>query len=166
MGRVGSIVNHAIVWLVCLQVHQCSEFPERECCDPIYPLIPELDALPPNNQPTTTISSSPSYAVGVTGVGILTGRSGEFHGRKCCENPSQKVLFFIQFNSSRDCVGNLPPSDPLLFFSDIEFPSPIGKFAFLFFFSILSQLNDMDLTRFVECGNDIVKMSERNCIRL
>lgn len=136
MGRVGSIVNHAIVWLVCLQVHQCSEFPERECCDPIYPLIPELDALPPNNQPTTTISSSPSYAVGVTGAGILTGRSGEFHGRKCCQNPSQK--FCSLFNLIPPEIALEISRRAIRFFSDIEFPSPIGKFAFLFFFSILS----------------------------
>ena len=76
MGRAGSIVNHAIVWLVLsVQLHLCSEFPERECCDPIYPLIPELEELPPA-LPTTTIVSSPSsYSVGVGGV--LSGRSGE-----------------------------------------------------------------------------------------
>lgn len=83
MGRAGSIVNHAIVWLVLsIQLHQCSEFPERECCDPIYPLIPELEELPPA-LPTTTIVSSPSsYSVGAGGT--LQGRSGEL---KCWGGP-------------------------------------------------------------------------------
>lgn len=82
MGRTGSVVSHAIVWLVCwLQVYKCSEFPERECCDPIYPLIPDLEPLPPN-QPTTTIaSSSSSYLAGAGG--ILSGRSGEFCVKRC-----------------------------------------------------------------------------------
>ena len=73
MGRIG-FVNHAIVWLLLVQLHKCSEFPERECCDPIYPSIPELELLPPAQQ-TTTISSSSSISAGNLGN---TGRSGEF----------------------------------------------------------------------------------------
>lgn len=72
MGRI-SLVNHAIVWLLLVQLHKCSEFPERECCDPIYPSIPELELLPPAQQ-TTTISSSSSISAGNLGN---TGRSGE-----------------------------------------------------------------------------------------
>lgn len=76
MGRIGLVVNHAIVWLLLVQFHKCSEFPERECCDPIYPSIPELELLPPAQQTTTIASSSSSYSAG-TGVIGNTGRSGE-----------------------------------------------------------------------------------------
>jgi hypothetical protein len=46
-----------------------SEFPERECCDPIYPplMMPDPEPLPPA-LPTTTVSSSSATP---------TGRSGE-----------------------------------------------------------------------------------------
>jgi hypothetical protein len=78
MGRIGLVVNHAIVWLLFVQLHKCSEFPERECCDPIYPSIPDLELLPPAAEQTTTIaSSSSSYSAG-NGVIGNTGRSGEF----------------------------------------------------------------------------------------
>ena len=59
---------------------KCSEFPERECCDPIYP--PEPEPIPPA-LPTTTIassspsltsilSSSPSPSLGRSGILKLT----------------------------------------------------------------------------------------------
>ncbi|XP_058120418.1 uncharacterized protein LOC131284934 [Anopheles ziemanni] len=44
-----------------------SEFPERECCDPVYPPMPEPDPDPGAVHPTTTISSSSSFQTGQTG---------------------------------------------------------------------------------------------------
>lgn len=123
MGRIGLVVNHAIVWLLLLQLHKCSEFPERECCDPIYPSIPELELLPPAQQ-TTTISSSSSSSVGSAALGN-TGRSGEF--TKQSVGSSVNVPFalerksLIQFNTSRESDLSLP------WRFDIEFPFPIAK---------------------------------------
>lgn len=103
MGRIGLVVNHAIVWLLLVQLHKCSEFPERECCDPIYPSIPELEYLP--QQTTTLASSSSPYAAG-TGVIGNTGRSGEFMKLLHCQSVQRRLFLarrksFIQFNSSR-----------------------------------------------------------------
>lgn len=85
MGRVGCVVNHAIVlvcWLLCIVAStNGSEFPERECCDPIYPLIAEPEPFPPSNLPTTTIASSSSSYVAGAG-GILPGRSGELRVKR------------------------------------------------------------------------------------
>jgi hypothetical protein len=77
MGRVGSIVEHATWCLLCLLlVARGSEFPERECCDPIYPLIPELDAIPIDSQTTTISSASSPSAIGEA-TAVIPGRSGE-----------------------------------------------------------------------------------------
>lgn len=113
MGRIGLVVNHAIVWLLLVQLHKCSEFPERECCDPIYPSIPELELLPPAQQ-TTTISSSSSISAGTGNLGN-TGRSGEctmilhhqsnqlVHRWMCLlHSKMKKEKSFIQFNTSRE----------------------------------------------------------------
>lgn len=76
MGRVGSHAIVLVCWLLCIRSSAyCSEFPERECCDPIYPLIAEPEPFPPSNLPTTTIASSSSSYVAGAG-GILSGRSG------------------------------------------------------------------------------------------
>lgn len=137
MGRIGSIVNHAIVWLMLsVQLHLCSEFPERECCDPIYPLIPELDQLPPALPTTTISSSSSSYAVGGAG-GVLSGRSGKCWlllwafelevSLRCKEKISNEKVWFnlipleIAMEISRRAISPL--------FSDIEFPFPIENFS-------------------------------------
>lgn len=84
MGRIESnISRHALVGLACwfllIPYQHCSEFPERECCDPIYPLIPEVDSLPPV-QPSSTVASFSSSlsAAGANNAGVLTGRSGKF----------------------------------------------------------------------------------------
>lgn len=84
MGRIESnISRHALVglacWLLLIPCQHCSEFPERECCDPIYPLIPEVDSLPPV-QPSSTVASFSSSlsAAGGNNAGVLTGRSGKF----------------------------------------------------------------------------------------
>lgn len=69
-------INICCLLLIYLQSKQigCSEFPERECCDPIYPLIPDPEPLPPA-LPTTTISSTDLHH----GHSVNpTGRSGEF----------------------------------------------------------------------------------------
>ena len=67
-----------LLLLFMLSERKCSEFPERECCDPIYPPIPDAEPLPPALPPTTTISSSSSNP---------TGRSGEFHTKHNTARP-------------------------------------------------------------------------------
>lgn len=83
MGRIESkLVFGLACWsqFIQLQPAMCSEFPERECCEPIYPLISEVDSLPP--VPLTTVASySSSLSVGMGGGaqgGALTGRSGQY----------------------------------------------------------------------------------------
>uniref|UniRef100_A0A182J528 Uncharacterized protein n=1 Tax=Anopheles atroparvus TaxID=41427 RepID=A0A182J528_ANOAO len=44
-----------------------SEFPERECCDPVYPPMPDPDPAPGAANPTTTISSSSPFQTGQAG---------------------------------------------------------------------------------------------------
>lgn len=83
MGRIESnISRHALVGLACwfllIPYQHCSEFPERECCDPIYPLIPEVDSLPPVQPSSTVASFSSSLSAGANNAGVLTGRSGKF----------------------------------------------------------------------------------------
>lgn len=78
MPRKRLIVNRKMItWIICwtllVQLLTCSEFPERECCDPIYPIDPE--PLPPA-LPTTTISSSSASS-----SAAVAGRSGEFYSR-------------------------------------------------------------------------------------
>lgn len=46
-----------------------SEFPERECCDPVYPPMPDPDPVPGPAYPTTTISTSSSFQTGQSGIG-------------------------------------------------------------------------------------------------
>lgn len=58
------LLGHLCFVLIYFETVLCSEFPERECCDPIYPM-PDPDPVQP--LPTTTLPSSPS---------TLTGRSG------------------------------------------------------------------------------------------
>lgn len=55
-----------------------SEFPERECCDPVYPPLPDPESMPPGGQvlPTTTISSSASGGLGAAGIGGGGGGGG------------------------------------------------------------------------------------------
>ncbi|KFB41430.1 hypothetical protein ZHAS_00009015 [Anopheles sinensis] len=58
----------AVALLVTLLGVRGSEFPERECCDPVYPPMPDPDPVPPGAaHPTTTISSSSSFQTGQTG---------------------------------------------------------------------------------------------------
>lgn len=58
-----------------------SEFPERECCDPIYPLQPSVEPLPA--LPTTETSLS-SPALG--GGGLMTlGKPGKNSPENYCE---------------------------------------------------------------------------------
>lgn len=91
MAQIGSVrlSSYGIEWLICwlllMQRHLCSEFPDRECCDPVFPFdITDPEPLPPF--PTTTISSSSNLnqnAVGSNslqqqGGQVLPGRSGEF----------------------------------------------------------------------------------------
>lgn len=45
---------------------ECSEFPERECCDPIYP-NPDPEPSPPS-QPTSNLPSSPASPLGRSGM--------------------------------------------------------------------------------------------------
>lgn len=145
MGRVGWIVNHAIVWLVIAHFLQCSEFPERECCDPIYPLIPELDSLPPASPTTTLSASSSSYSVGAGGAsntGILPGRSGESTAGyvRLSAFLKQKLLFNL---ISREI--EISPVERSASFLDIEFP--FEKFSVSFCFSphsIASALMDIN----------------------
>ncbi|XP_052870389.1 uncharacterized protein LOC128275959, partial [Anopheles cruzii] len=56
-----------------------SEFPERECCDPVYPPMPDLDGLPGPVYPTTTISTSSFQTGGGGGAGAEAG-GGELGG--------------------------------------------------------------------------------------
>uniref|UniRef100_A0A182WMY5 Uncharacterized protein n=1 Tax=Anopheles minimus TaxID=112268 RepID=A0A182WMY5_9DIPT len=55
-----------------------SEFPERECCDPVYPPMPDPDPVPGPAYPTTTISTSSSFQTGQSGMmgGGLVGGGG------------------------------------------------------------------------------------------
>ncbi|XP_058812730.1 uncharacterized protein LOC131677126 isoform X5 [Topomyia yanbarensis] len=54
---------------------RASEFPERECCDPIYPPMPDPEPIPPGSvQPTISISTSSSGGSGGGGGG--TGAAG------------------------------------------------------------------------------------------
>ncbi|XP_055615556.1 uncharacterized protein LOC129761802 isoform X4 [Toxorhynchites rutilus septentrionalis] len=70
-------------WVVLLVVSclmgplaRASEFPERECCDPVYPPIPDPEPLPPGSVlPTTTISTSSSGG-GAGGSGGISGFGG------------------------------------------------------------------------------------------
>jgi hypothetical protein len=81
MGRIGLFINHAIVLLFLLvKFHKCSEFPERECCDPIYPYQELQEEIIP--LPTPTILSSPSPGQSVGTGGVLQGRSGKFFKTK------------------------------------------------------------------------------------
>ncbi|XP_055524972.1 uncharacterized protein LOC129718325 isoform X2 [Wyeomyia smithii] len=49
---------------------RASEFPERECCDPIYPPIPDPEPMPPGPVlPTTTISTAGAPGGGGNAVG-------------------------------------------------------------------------------------------------
>ncbi|XP_021712347.1 uncharacterized protein LOC5567775 isoform X1 [Aedes aegypti] len=52
-------------------VVRASEFPERECCDPVYPPLPDPEPIPPGGavMPTTTISTS-SSGMGMGGAGM------------------------------------------------------------------------------------------------
>ena len=72
-----------------LHLHcECSEFPERECCDPIYPLIPDPEPLPPA-LPTTTITSlSSSSSFASSSLANPTGRSG-----KCANRDSMLKIY-------------------------------------------------------------------------
>ena len=78
-------IEWLIFWLLFMQHHLCSEFPDRECCDPVFPFdITDPEPLPPA-LPTTTISSSSSAhqilaannILQHTGGQALPGRSGE-----------------------------------------------------------------------------------------
>ncbi|XP_049278941.1 uncharacterized protein LOC125761657 isoform X1 [Anopheles funestus] len=56
-----------------------SEFPERECCDPVYPPMPDPEPVPGPAYPTTTISTSSSFQTGQSGMGgggLLGGGGG------------------------------------------------------------------------------------------
>ncbi|XP_053672128.1 uncharacterized protein LOC128722485 [Anopheles nili] len=59
-----------------------SEFPERECCDPVYPPMPDPEPVPGPAYPTTTISTSSgqfqpgSGGTGAGGYGIAPGPGG------------------------------------------------------------------------------------------
>ncbi|XP_070507906.1 uncharacterized protein [Chironomus tepperi] len=78
-------IGWLICWLLFIQHHRCSEFPDRECCDPVFPFdITDSEPLPPA-LPTTTVSSSSSSAhqtlaansiLQHTGGQALPGRSG------------------------------------------------------------------------------------------
>uniref|UniRef100_A0A1I8JU64 GDNF/GAS1 domain-containing protein n=1 Tax=Anopheles funestus TaxID=62324 RepID=A0A1I8JU64_ANOFN len=59
-----------------------SEFPERECCDPVYPPMPDPEPVPGPAYPTTTISTSSSFQTGQSGMGGggLLGGSGGIGG--------------------------------------------------------------------------------------
>lgn len=138
MGRIGLVVNHAIVWLLLVQLHKCSEFPERECCDPIYPSIPELELLPPSQQTTTIASSSSSYAAG-TGVIGNTGRSGEcteifLHQRQSIASSvpfaveKKKVLFNL---ISHEIANRISPVKLLIL--NFHFQSESKNFSVLVF---------------------------------
>lgn len=57
----------AVAVILWRQVH-ASEFPERECCDPIYPPMPaDPEPLPPA-LPTVTTSSSQATPIGRSGT--------------------------------------------------------------------------------------------------
>ncbi|XP_052902826.1 uncharacterized protein LOC128310265 [Anopheles moucheti] len=56
-----------------------SEFPERECCDPVYPPMPDPEPVPGPAYPTTTISTSSSFQTGQSGMvggGLVGGGIG------------------------------------------------------------------------------------------
>lgn len=64
----------AIVWCCCGTISwrytaNGSEFPERECCDPIYHPVPSVEPLPALSTTDTSLSSSMS---GLGGVGGMT----------------------------------------------------------------------------------------------
>lgn len=56
-----------------IQLTVASEFPERECCDPIYPLIPNPEPSPSAPASTTnpSVSSSPATILGHPGETII-----------------------------------------------------------------------------------------------
>ncbi|XP_035782905.1 uncharacterized protein LOC118461558 isoform X1 [Anopheles albimanus] len=72
---VGVAVLWLAVLLATLSAVLASEFPERECCDPVYPPMPDPDALPGPAYPTTTISTS-SFQTGPNGGGGAAGGAG------------------------------------------------------------------------------------------
>ncbi|KAG5668283.1 hypothetical protein PVAND_016230 [Polypedilum vanderplanki] len=95
MAQIDSVKNkHVIEWLILwllFPLSQCSEFPDRECCDPVFPFdITDPEPLPP--LPTTTITSSlsngqnsaGSNSLQQHGAQALPGRSGYFY----CNNLS------------------------------------------------------------------------------
>ena len=59
----------AVAVILWHQVH-ASEFPERECCDPIHPPMPEPEPLPPA-LPTATTSSSLASPIGRSGTELV-----------------------------------------------------------------------------------------------
>ncbi|XP_055716352.1 uncharacterized protein LOC129810103 isoform X3 [Phlebotomus papatasi] len=69
----GTILFAYIVYVAISMVNyaESSEFPERECCDPIYPPIPNPEPVPPA-LPTTTISPSSPTPTGRSGPNIKT----------------------------------------------------------------------------------------------
>jgi hypothetical protein len=81
MAQIGSVklkhgVEWLILWLVLPHSHRCSEFPDRECCDPVFPFeMTDPEPLPP--LPTTTISSAAGNGLQHGGSQTLPGRSGE-----------------------------------------------------------------------------------------
>jgi hypothetical protein len=79
-------IKNVIKWLLLIATikpYKCSEFPDRECCDPVFPF--DANEPEPPILPTTTISSS-SHEQQLVGTEIeragengqiLPGRSGK-----------------------------------------------------------------------------------------
>lgn len=68
-----------------IYVTVASEFPERECCDPIYPLIPNPEPSPaPASTTNPSVSSSPAITFGHSGETItiiyITTRKKIYYG--------------------------------------------------------------------------------------
>lgn len=73
-----------IVFMQLIYINVASEFPERECCDPIYPLLPNPEPSPSATVSTTipNISSSPATTFGRSGETILYNKKNIY----CCDN--------------------------------------------------------------------------------
>ena len=68
------VLAAALAVILWSQVH-ASEFPDRECCDPVYPAMPQdPEPLPPAVLPTATTSSSQASPIGRSGTTEEEGR--------------------------------------------------------------------------------------------
>lgn len=79
-----------IIFIQLIYLNIASEFPERECCDPIYPLLPNPEPSPSATASTTnpSVSSSPATTFGHSGETILCNKKKFIY---CYDNVQHNV---------------------------------------------------------------------------